>query len=117
MMGIETIKEMNREAAAEAAQDMRIPFVYANADEVNAGVGFPFPFIGDYEPEGWAEVDRHFVDSSGMGADDEAALSVTQFLKLIDERIKANPRVGWAVIDVGQFQVYVGEYERDEVTA
>ena len=50
------------------------------------------------------ETDRFFVDSSGWGQEDEPALTINQFLK----KIKAGKY--YAIIEAGQFQVYVGEY-------
>ena len=112
MMGIETIQAIAREAAERSARETSTPYVYWDEYEVGATQGFPFPFLGDYEPPGWEEVNSHFVDSSGMGAPGEAALTVDQFLDVIREAIAVEPVTGWAVTQAGQFQVYVGEFRR-----
>jgi hypothetical protein len=113
MMSLEAIKRMSSEAATVAAATNERPFTYWNAAEVDELEGFPFPFLGDFEPPGWREVDRHFVDSSGFGADDEPALSARQFRQVILDRIAEVPGTGWAVVEAGQFQVYVAEFQRE----
>jgi hypothetical protein len=110
MLSIDYIKQINQERAREAASENLEPFVYYNVDEVSEMIPFPFAHIGDYRPEGWLLVDRHFVDSSGFGADDEPAMSLPQFVALLEERVTERPGTGWAVIEAGQFQVYVGEF-------
>ena len=119
MMDIGTIRRMSREAAEKAAEEGLTPFVYAEVSEVRDGSRdsiFPFPFLGDHTPEGWTLADTHFVDSSGLGQDDEPALSVEQFLDLIESRMSDPDRphtIGWGITEAGQFQVYVGEFHRD----
>lgn len=56
--------------------------------------------------QNWDKVDEMFVDSSGFGAEDEPALTIKQFY----EQVKAG--LGYAVIEAGQFQVYVGVFEK-----
>jgi hypothetical protein len=69
--------------------------------------GYPFPMIGDSKPKGWKQVDSHFVDSSGWGREGEAALTQKQF----HGKLKAGR--GYALTGIGQFQVHVGEFERE----
>ena len=109
MMGIETIQQQARDAAIESAETNAVPFNYWTMD-VDGFETFPFPFLGDYVPDGWEEVDRHFVDSSGYGANDEPALSGSQFREIIKTRNALDMATGWAIVQVGQFQVYVGEF-------
>lgn len=113
MMDLAYIKQMNREAAERAAEENLSPFVYWDESELDQSEGFPFPFIGDLDPEGWVEVETHFVDSSGYGQDDEPALSVGQFIAIIRDRIRSQTVTGWAIVEAGQFQVYVAEYHKD----
>lgn len=112
MMSLEVIKELAREHAILAAATDQKPYVYFNAEEVDEHDGFPFPFLGDYIPEGWVLIDTHFCDASGFGQDDEPALSARQFRRIILDRIAENSGTGWAITEAGQFQVYVGEYRR-----
>ena len=113
MMGIETIQQQARDAAIEAAESNAVPFNYG-VMEVNGFETFPFPFLGDYVPDGWEEVDRHFVDSSGYGYDNEPALTANQFRELVKSRIALDIDVGWAIVQAGQFQVYVGEFKKTD---
>lgn len=113
MISVQQIRSMNAEAAERAAAEGKRPYVYFSVGDVEAGP-FPFPYIGDLRPAGWELVDTHFVDSSGYGAPDEPALTAEQFADVIREVIENSTRqVGWAVIEAGQFQVYVGEFHRE----
>lgn len=73
--------------------------------EVNRMPPFPFPNIGDYRPTGWELVDTLLCDKSRFGSPSEPALTVAQLL----ERLR--PGFGYAIIEEGQFQVVVGEFE------
>jgi hypothetical protein len=94
---------MAEDAAAEAAKTNEVPYVAF--EDGDPGV-FRCPFLGDYIPEGWKQVDELFVDSSGVGADDEPALTHEQFLS------KVKSGMGYAIAEAGQFQVYIRVYEK-----
>ena len=110
MMSLEAIRSMSQDAARNAAKRNQVPFTVEAEDiaDLKQSHRMPFPFLGDYVPKGWERTAREpmFVDSSGFGQDDEPAMSVNQFL---DSLI---PGMGYAVIQTGQFQVYVAEYQR-----
>jgi hypothetical protein len=55
---------------------------------------------------GYKRVNIYFVDNSGFGSDSEPALTANSFL----DKVKAG--YYYAIISVGQFQVYIGEYEK-----
>ena len=55
---------------------------------------------------GYELVEKYFVDSSGFGAEDEPALTISHFL----QKVKAGYYYG--ITGEGQFQVYVGEFKR-----
>ena len=108
MMSIAAIQEMSRERAAEACELGHVPFIVEKEDKEHwedFGVtSFPFPNIGDYIPDGW-EMERDLmVDSSGMGSDSEPALSIAQLVR------ELKPGKGYAIIEEGQFQLYLGEF-------
>lgn len=65
---------------------------------------FPFPQVSD--PAGYRLLNTLFCDSSGFGRPDEPALTVAQLL----ERLRPNKYYG--ITGAGQFQVYLGEYEK-----
>jgi len=104
MYGLATIKSMNAEAARKAKGKQ--PFIIKSAEQIDTFPPFPFPNFGDYRPKGWELVETYFVDSSGFGGDGEPALGARHF------RSKLKIGYGYAVIEAGQFQVYVGEFRR-----
>jgi hypothetical protein len=124
MMSLSTIRDMSREAGVTAAVENRTPYVLWDEDEVSRLPGgpewdgvtpFPFPNLGDHEPEGWVNTGRRFfVDTSGMGADDEPALTWAQFNEKLREVVGDNRKLGLGITEVGQFQLYVDVFEKDE---
>ena len=64
------------------------------------------PDIGDNRPDGWKLKEELFVDSSGFGELGDSALTIGEF----HSKVKAG--FGYATIDSGQFQVFVGVFER-----
>lgn len=114
MMSGEQIHAVSDAAAVQAAEEEQRPFVYWDIAEVDSRQSFPFPNLGDYVPRGWVTVgDRYFCDSSGFGALDEPAMTACQLRSEIKRRIAASPSaLGWAVVEVGQFQLYVQAYRR-----
>lgn len=112
MMGIETIKQMSREAGERAAREGKRPYLLDDG-EIETLPPFPFPNLGSYVPDGWEEVERLFVDASGFGADWEPALTVEQFKDELRER--EGKGYGYAIVEAGQFQVYVGVFKRSAV--
>jgi len=55
---------------------------------------------------GYELIEEFFVDNSGLGADNESALTFKQFLN----HVKKDRYYGIRM--VGQFQVYIGEYKK-----
>jgi hypothetical protein len=105
MYGIEEINRMNDVETGKAKHYGKRPMVAKKDGENLIGI----PSLGDYRPRGWKLVKTLFVDSSGFGAPDEPALTIDQFYS----KVKAG--FGYAVIEAGQFQVYVGVFERKVV--
>jgi hypothetical protein len=62
--------------------------------------------IGQDTPLGYERTEIYFVDNSGFGADDELALTFSQFLS----KVKAGRYYG--ITEAGQFQVYIAEFKR-----
>jgi hypothetical protein len=114
MMHPAQIRSMQQEAAEEAARDKVVPFVYWKHDDL--GPPFPFPNLGDYVPPCWEMVDHFMVDASGFGAPDEPADTPTQLRARMEREIAKydaeGKTVGWAIIEVGQFQVVIGEFTK-----
>lgn len=110
MMSLGTIQELSARAAERAAERELIPFVPFDAAEVEGWDSFPFPNLGDHRPEGWELVDSLFCDASGLGAANEPALTTKQLKASILANIPES--YGYAIIQEGQFQVYVGRFKR-----
>jgi hypothetical protein len=103
MMSLALIKELSREQAARAAAEDLEPLVIWDTKDIRC-----IPNLGDYRPEGWELVETYFVDASGFGAPGEPALTLDEFLA------KIVPGRAYALIEEGQFQVYVGEFVKEE---
>lgn len=116
MWDLETIKELNKRAQ-ERAQELGLePHHITSEVELLTMPPFPFPNIGADEVEAdkrWERIDTLFVDSSGFGTDDEPALTIAQFIERLRELIRANRLTGirCAIIEEGQFQLYVGVWK------
>lgn len=110
------IMVMQREAACRAARQKRAPMLCWPEDPALIRAGTmkrTIPFVGTYVAPGWSPVldedgeqVTYFVDSSGFGTRGEAALTLEEFADLM------RPGLGYAVIEAGEFQVYVGLFER-----
>ncbi len=107
MMDPTYIAELSRRAASKAAAHHLEPIVIWPEDVGNIDAIRAIPNLGDYVPVGWALLKSHFVDSSGFGEAGEAAMPIQQFVD------KLVPGHGYALVECGQFQVYVGEFVRD----
>lgn len=103
MMNLESIEQLSREAGERAAIEEREPLV-AFTDKDEAVV--KCPNLGDYVPNGWKLIDRLFVDKSGFGGESKPALTVQQFI----DKVKSG--LGYAIVEEGQFQLYIGVFER-----
>lgn len=118
MMSLATIRALSAEVAQEAAVEERRPFVPTKCDFAVWGAerkGINIPHFGDYVPDGWERRDEEtwwFVDKSGFGADDEPALSLDQFLGRLEAYMETHPDHGVAVVQEGQFQLYVAPFIR-----
>lgn len=113
MMSAEVIKDFQRQAARRASKDKLHPYIVWPGDqarwmaELEAGtLRLPFPNLGTYRPKGWKPTGRTlFVDKSGMGREDEPALTVRGMI----EELTVDK--AYAIIEEGQFQVYLGEFD------
>jgi len=130
MYSLAEIKRMNAETGKEARGEGYQPVIY-DQDEVdllNSGDAYnlrKIPNIGDFLPVGWSRVNlegfdlkphgiylgdnadcgAYFVDASGLGKKGDRALTIDEFV----ERIK--PGYGYAITEVGQFQIKVGVFK------
>jgi len=120
MMSLETIRAMSNERAEIAAQERLVPYMIYSRDELDTFPGgdnyvdrhFPFPNIGNYEPEGYEKVTDLFVDSSGLGSPGEPALTASQFINELKDLYDCHGPIACAITMAGQFQVYITVYTR-----
>lgn len=112
MMGIEYIRQINEERGTEAK--------YLGLEPVVLDVDSPFlnedirsiPHLGNYVPDGWELEKSHFVDATGWGSPDEPAMTFDQFRTQIRmEDANADEPIGFAIIEAGQFQIYIGQFK------
>lgn len=123
MMSHAAIREISRDAAIRAARAERFPFTVEQEDledwkqKVKSGrlPRLPFPHLGDYVPAGWRQTEREplFVDASGEGRESEPAMTIRALI--CDGHLTVGK--AYAIVEVGQFQLYLGEFERDEASA
>lgn len=102
MFSLATIVDMNKTAGNKAKYHGKRPTIAKEDGQRLQHI----PSLGDYRPKGWTLIDALFVDSSGFGDSSEPALTIDQFYN----KVKAG--FGYAVIEAGQFQVYIGVFER-----
>jgi len=87
------------------------PHVPDSAEEIRGYPPVPFPDLQEFESTEWKDTEKSwFVDSSGTGADNEPALTISQFKLKLEAYHKANPTHGFGLTGVGQFQVYVSAF-------
>lgn len=108
MLDLQTIHIMSQQTGIKASKEKRIPFLFEEEDRQDFPP-FPFPNLGDYRPTGWKLINQYFVDNSGWGSSDEEALTIDQF------KTKLKPSYGYAIIEEGEFQLYIGEFTKQKV--
>lgn len=102
-MSLRAIEQLSREAGERAANEEREPLIaFVDKDETVVKC----PNLGDYVPDGWKLIDQLFVDKTGMGTVGEPALSIDQFIA------KVKSGLGYAIIEEGEFQLYIGVFEK-----
>jgi hypothetical protein len=110
MMSLAAIKELSRKAARQAAREHLIPLMVQaeDLDRIEKHIRY-IPNLGTYAPKGYVKVDEYFVDKTGLGYEHEPAMTFGAFCK----RLKENgPGYGYAITEEGQFQIYVGVYQK-----
>jgi hypothetical protein len=117
MMSPSTIQRLSDEHARKAAVQRRVPYVPFDEKEVDTfgvnGMVFPFPNLGSYRPRGWELVEDLFCDGTGWGSEHEPAMTPRQLREKIKSIISKDAKTyGFAIIECGQFQLYIGVFER-----
>ena len=112
MFSLETIQQLNREAETSARIKGKVPYIPVNPEEAESWPPFPFPSLG-IVPVGWVEKERWFVDKTGVGSPYEPALTHEQFTQHIQDWVQDHPHHGYAIVDEGQFQLYIVALEKE----
>jgi len=112
MMSPSAIADLAREQAVKAAAYEIEPYVPASIDECLNWNHVPIPNIGSFRPQGWCLVEHKLVDKSGLGRDDEPALTIPAFKRWAASKVAETEYTKWsagfAIIEEGQFQVVIG---------
>jgi len=115
MMSLEVIQSLSAETGLKARHERKVPYVFRDrgaVEQLGTRRGPSIPNLGDYRPKGWELVETLFVDSSGFGRSSEPAMTQGQFFQWIADAFDEGHDYGYAVIESGQFQVYVGVFKR-----
>ena len=104
---------MNREAGDRARDGGLEPFHLEREPQLDTMPPFPFPNLGDDSVEvskRFEHITDLFCDKSGWGADDEPALTIPQLMDKLRVLFRENKETGLrlAIVEEGQFQVYIG---------
>jgi hypothetical protein len=62
--------------------------------------------------KGYTEIDTLFCDSSGLGADNELALTKNQLEEKLTQLTKEHGKLHAFITNIGQFQVYITLYKK-----
>ena len=139
MMDLETIKQVNKEAGENAKENNIKPLVFnsVDMDKLKHNDIEPIrsmPDVGDSVPSGWKRFNvgkikdqfkysykiykddadgygAFFVDQ-GMGSENEPAMTINQFIHSLSEIWKKNKRLGFGIVETGQFQVKIGIFNK-----
>jgi hypothetical protein len=116
MMSLQTIRDLSRQMAVNAAANEVVPFNPKDVEAIKNWRRFPFPNIGEYRPGGWWLVDDAFCDKTGFDASGPA-MSVDGLKQWCAEKLEADPTAGFAIIEEGEFQLYVGYFTQNKEVA
>ena len=127
-----TIRQLQNDAAQRAAEQGKEPLVIWDQASIENDIRH-IPNLGSHEPDGWelldltdgwndelrlskCRYDSLFVDKAGFGDAGEAALTFDELVPTVgyliqiadDKRIK----LGFAIVEEGQFQLHVGVFKK-----
>ena len=133
MFSGQAIRDLQNEAAARAARLHKEPLVIWDRDSIEGDIR-RIPNLGDYEPDGWELIDltddgwndelrlskcRYdslFVDKGGWGDCGEPALTFDELIPTVGYLIQIGDdkglKLGFAIVEEGQFQIHVGVYKK-----
>ena len=137
-MDLDTIKDLNKKAGLNAKENKIMPLVFnsVDMDKLKHNDIEPIrnmPDLGNSIPKGWnrfnlgkikdkftynykiysddADGSGAFFVDQGMGSDNEPAMTIPQFIKSLSEIWNINKRLGFGIVETGQFQVKIGVFK------
>jgi hypothetical protein len=111
MMGLDVIRYMNEDIAAEAARYGLVPYVPWDAAEVEGWQRCPLPNLGYHEPSGWEQTEKTwFIDKTGVGLESEPALTWQQFRRQLSQYVAAHSGHGFGIVEEGEFQCVIAAF-------
>lgn len=115
MMSPRTIKALADEHAEIARTKDLKPWYPRDEHEVDQYVNIPF--LGSYRPDGFVLTDSYLVDKTGLGRENEPAMTQDRFKETVKRNfrlgVEHDAPLGYAVIEEGPFQVVVGVFKYD----
>lgn len=114
MMSLSEIIRLNKEASKKVKKTV-VPYCFPTERHIVNQDTFAFPYLGDKVPKGWELLEDPkplFADSTGVGLLSEPALTHSQLEQRLLEIYRDHPEYGYAIIESGPFQVYIGVFKR-----
>lgn len=121
MMDLATIRALNQDAARASRKAGKEPWVPTAAERLQMARGIVpegarLPYLGDYVPRGWrrSEAEDLFIDTTfegyiGPSSDERGTPNLPRAMQLVSGDAEGT---GYAMTEHGQFQGYLGRYER-----
>jgi hypothetical protein len=113
MMSLSEIARLSEEMTERSAAENKQPYVFFDESEIKPP--WKFPLLGSYEPNGWKLEDKLFCDRTGMGSEDEPALTTKQLIEKLKAYQDKEELYGFGIIEVGPFQLYIGVFRKTDL--
>lgn len=88
----------------------KTPYLFKSKEDITTESIRKIPLLNTKDINGFEFIKSYFVDSSGFGSETEPAITFNSFI----DKIKVG--FGYGIVNVGQFQVYINEYEPTKET-
>ena len=117
MYSLDTLKDINNKQELKAYVKSHPLMLLKRVEDVRQSPDYAQVDLKLLEGVAGIElVDEYFVDSSGMGSENEPALTYSKFCEVLDVILAGEKKEGNIVLScltgVGQFQVYVGIFRK-----
>ena len=112
MLSYDQIVSMAQDVGKEAKRLGKVPYSLKSLN-VDTLRRFLFPNIGSYRPNGWELVNYKTCDKTGMGHEDEPALTARGLKAWIKDLQRSDTNWAMAIIEDGEFQVVIGLFKPD----